>query len=95
MLGEGGAGIGREASIKATMRSATPTLTIPDSAFSFSFMPSGGGGWSNGIGGPGDISRLTVVYDWGFMTPLIRPFFTNGQLRLTVQSTMKNEAKFD
>jgi hypothetical protein len=29
------------------------------------------------------------------MTPLIRPFFTNGQLRLTVQSTMKNEAKFD
>ena len=25
------------------------------------------------------------------MTPLIRPFFTNGQINLRVQSTMKNE----
>src|ERR1044072_176811 len=37
-----GSPIGREASIKSAMRYATPTLTIPDSAFSFSFMPVAG-----------------------------------------------------
>src|SRR4029450_1989861 len=34
-MSSGGSPIGREASIKAAMRDATPTLTIPDSAFSF------------------------------------------------------------
>ena len=28
------------------------------------------------------------------MTPLVRPFFTNGQVNLRVQSTMKNEVAF-
>ena len=89
-----GSPIGREASIKAAMREATPTLTIPDSAFSFSFMPMNGSGWSSGLGGANDVGRVTVNYTWNFMTPLIRPFFPNGQLNLRVQSTMKNETVF-
>jgi Flp pilus assembly protein TadG len=90
----GGSSIGREASIKAAMREATPTLTIPDSAFSFSFMPVNGSSWSSGLGGANDVGRVTVNYTWTFMTPLIRPFFPNGQLTLQVQSTMKNETVF-
>jgi Flp pilus assembly protein TadG len=90
----GGTPIGREASIKAAMRDATPTLTIPDSAFSFSFMPMNGSSWSSGLGGANDVGRVTVNYTWNFMTPLIRPFFPNGQLNLRVQSTMKNETVF-
>ena len=93
-MSSGGSPIGREASIKAAMRDATPTLTIPDSAFSFSFMPMNGSSWSAGLGGANDVGRVTVNYTWNFMTPLIRPFFTNGQINLRVQSTMKNEVLF-
>jgi Flp pilus assembly protein TadG len=93
-MSSGGSPMGREASIKAAMRQATPTLTIPDSAFSFSFMPANGSTWSSGLGGANDVGRVTVNYSWTFMTPLMRPFFPNGQLNLRVQSTMKNEALF-
>ena len=93
-MSSGGSPIGREASIKAAMRQATPTLTIPDSAFSFSFMPINGSSWSSGLGGANDVGRVTVNYTWSFMTPLIRQFFTNGQINLRVQSTMKNETVF-
>jgi Flp pilus assembly protein TadG len=93
-MSSGGSPIGREASIKAAMRSATPTLNIPDSAFSFSFMPVNGSSWSSGLGGANDVGRVTVNYTWSFMTPLIRPFFANGQINLRVQSTMKNETVF-
>jgi Flp pilus assembly protein TadG len=93
-MSTGGAPIGREASIKAAMRDSTPTLTIPDAAFSFSFMPLNGTSWSSGLGGPNDVGRVTVTYTWNFMTPLVRPFFTNGQVNLRVQSTMKNEVAF-
>ena len=81
-------------SIKAAMRSATPTLTIPDGAFSFSHMSPGGSSFVSGVGGPGDVERVTINYDWNVMTPLIRPFFTNGKVRFRVESTMKNERKF-
>ena len=93
-MSTGGTPIGREASIKAAMRDSTPTLTIPDAAFSFSFMPLNGTSWSTGLGGPNDVGRVTVTYTWNFMTPLVRPFFTNGQVNLRVQSTMKNEVAF-
>jgi Flp pilus assembly protein TadG len=93
-MSSGGSPIGREASIKAAMRDATPTLNIPDSAFTFSFMPVNGSSWSSGLGGANDVGRVTVNYTWSFMTPLIRPFFTNGQINLRVQSTMKNETVF-
>jgi hypothetical protein len=84
----------RTDTIKAAMRDATPTLTIPDSAFSFSHMPAGGTSFVGGVGGPGDVDRVTVDYDWDIMTPLIRPFFAGGKIHFTVQSTMKNEQKF-
>ena len=91
----GGNAMNRQDSIKYRMRQSTPTLTIPDSAFSFSFMAPGASSWSSGVGGPGDVGRVTVNYTWTFMTPLVRPFFTGGQLNLRVQSTMRNEAVFN
>lgn len=95
MNGSSGSPMGREASIKQKMRDATPTLTLPDGAFSFTFMSPGSSTWSSGLGGPNDVGRVTVNYNWQFMTPLMRPFFTGGQLTLSVQSTMKNEALFN
>jgi hypothetical protein len=85
----------RQESIKYRMRQSTPTLTIPDSAFSFSFMAPGASSWSGGVGGPGDVGRVTVDYNWQFMTPLVRPFFAGGRVNLRVTSTMKNEAVFN
>ena len=76
------------------MRAATPTLTIPDGAFTFSNMPAGSGAFVSGVGGPGDVGRVTIDYDWEILTPLIRPFFTGGKVHFTVQSTMKNEKAF-
>ena len=73
------------------MRQATPTLTIPDAAFTFSHLPAGGGSWVGGTGGPGEIEKVTVNYTWTFMTPLIRPFFPGGKLNMQVESSMKNE----
>ena len=86
--------LSREDSIKAAMRDATPTLTIDDSAFTFNHLPQGGAAWLGGPGGPGDIEKVTVDYTWDFMTPLIRPFFTNGQFQIQVASSMKNEGRF-
>ena len=84
----------REDSIKAAMRDATPTLTIQDNMFSFSHMKPGTTVWAAGTGGEGDIGRLTITYPWNLMTPVIRPFFTNGQLVIRVESAMKNERRF-
>src|SRR5262245_26042707 len=44
-----GGAMDRQSSIKARMRESTPTLTIPDSAFSFSFMAPGAASWSGGL----------------------------------------------
>ncbi len=84
--------LNRAESIKLAMRQATPTLTIDDSAFTFTFMTPPGGSWSSGTGGPGDIGKVTVDYTWSVMTPLIRPFFPSGQMHFTVSSSMKNES---
>jgi Flp pilus assembly protein TadG len=81
-------------SMIAAMRAATPTLNIPTSAISFSRMPVGGTNFVAGSGGPGEIEKMTVDYTWDIMTPLIRPFFTNGQIRFKVESAMKNEVPF-
>jgi Flp pilus assembly protein TadG len=83
-----------EAAIKTAMRAATPTLTIPDGAFAFSNMPAGATSFVSGVGGPGSVSRVTVTYEWEILTPLIRPFFTNGKITFRVESTMKNERAF-
>jgi Flp pilus assembly protein TadG len=89
-------GMTREQSIMNAMRTATPTLALPDTAFTFSFMPPGASTWTSGAaGGPGDIGRVTVNYNWNIMTPLIRPFFTGGQVNIRVESAMKNEARWN
>jgi hypothetical protein len=76
------------------MRQATPTLTLQDNMFSFSFLPPGGTVWQAGTGAENDIGRVTIVYPWRLMTPLIRPFFTGGQINIRVESAMKNERRF-
>jgi hypothetical protein len=86
--------LSRTGSIELAMQQATPTLTIDDSAFSFSHISPGGTSWVSGTGGPGDIEKVTVDYTWDILTPLLKPFFTNGQVHFTVESAMKNEARF-
>ena len=77
----------RDESIRRAMRQATPTLPIPDGNFSFYNVTKG----VSGTGGPNDVIRVTVNYPWNAFTPLLRPFFNNGQITLRVSSTMKNE----
>jgi hypothetical protein len=81
-----------EASIKAAMRLATPTLTITDAEFTFTHLVPGGTSWVSGAGGPGDVGRVTINHTFTFLTPLVRPFFANGQAVVRVESSMKNEA---
>jgi Flp pilus assembly protein TadG len=89
-----GTPLSRAESIKAAMRDATPTLTIADNAFSFQHMPAGSTSWVNGVGGPDSVDRVTVNYKWKLFTPVLRPFFPTGEISLKVNSTMKNESKF-
>jgi len=90
-----GTPLNRPDSMKLAMRQATPTLTLPDSYFTFSHLPPGSSTWVPGVGGPGEVEKVTVNYTWSFLTPLIRPFFTNGQLAIQVESSMKNEERFN
>ena len=85
-----GTPMNRSESMKTAMRKATPTLTIPDGAFAFSYIPADGGAWTNGVGGPLSIQRVQVSYPFSFYTPLMKPFLPNG-INLTVSSTMKTE----
>jgi hypothetical protein len=79
-------------SIKDAFRKATPTLNVPDSGFTFSHLAVGGGAFVGGSGGPNEVERLTVNYTWTLFTPLLRPFFPNGEIKLSAESTMKNES---
>ncbi len=81
-------------SVRAAMRQATPTLTLDDSAFSFHHMALGGSTWLTGTGGPNEIEKVTVDYTWHIMTPVIRPFFPGGEIHFQVESSMKNEERF-
>jgi len=92
--GPSGAPLSRDAAIKAAMRDATPTLNIPDGAFTFEHMAVGGTSWLSGTGGPGEIEKVTITYTWPLMTPLLQPFFAGGQLSMKVESMMKNESRF-
>jgi TadE-like protein len=85
----------REASLIAAMRAATPALTIPDSAFTFSHLPPGGSTWVAGAGGPDDIDKITVDVTWPLMTPVLRPMFPSGELHIRVESSRKNEWRFE
>jgi len=86
--------LSRVDSIKLAMRRATPTMTIPDAAFTFSHLPEGQSVWLAGTGGPNDVEKVMVTYDWELMTPLIGTLFPKGHLTLKVSSAMKNEPRF-
>jgi hypothetical protein len=86
-----GTNLSRDASIMLAMRQATPTLTIPDSAFTFSSMPPGGTTWGPGSGGPNALAKVSVSYTWSFFNPMLWAFFSGGQITLNVESAMKNE----
>ena len=86
-----GTPLSHDESIKLAMRQATPTLTIPDAAFSFSNMPVGASTWSGGSGGPNALAKVSVTYTWRFINPMLWPFFPGGQITLNVESAMKNE----
>ena len=81
--------LSRDDSVKMTMRGWNPLITLNDSAFTFEHL--NGTTWIAGSGGPNDISRVTVNYNWRLLTPLVSPIFTGGQAALRVSSTMKNE----
>jgi hypothetical protein len=86
--------LSREESLKLAMREGTPTLTLPDAAFTFEHRAPGAGAWVGGPGGPGDIEKMTVNYTWRFFTPVVAVFFTGGELNMRVESAMKNEKSF-
>jgi hypothetical protein len=89
-----GTPLNHQESLKLAMRQGTPTLTIPDSSFTFAHRSPGGGVWLNGAAGPGELERVSVTYTWDFLTPLVGAFFPNGQVTLQVDSAMKNEGVF-
>lgn len=83
--------LSRDSSIMLNMRQATPTLTIPDSAFTFTHMAVGGASWTGGSGGPNELAKVSVAYTWTFINPMFWAFFSGGQIVLNVESAMKNE----
>ena len=87
--------LSREDSIRDAMRNATPTLTIDDTAFTFSHLTPGTANWQPGSGEPSDVSKVRVTYTWALMTPFIRDFFPGGQINIAVESAMLNEPRFD
>jgi len=86
--------LSRADSIMAAMRRATPTLSIADTDFTFNFMSPGSSSWTSGTGGPSDVGKVTVRYTWRPVTPILTPFLTNGRMDISVDSVMKNEARF-
>lgn len=94
VTGNARAGMTREESIKAVMREATPTLTLDDGAFTFTNLPPGSNNWAGGLGGPNCIDKVRINYNWQIMTPVMRPFFANGQMNFVVESAMRNESRF-
>jgi hypothetical protein len=84
--------LSRDESVKLVMREWNFLVTIPDSGFTFEHRSLNGATWLAGSGGPGDIARVTVNYNWRLLTPFIRSFFPGGQASLRVASTMWNEA---
>jgi hypothetical protein len=81
--------LSREDSIKLVMREWNQIIVLDDSSFAFEHL--NGTSWIAGSGGPNEITRVTVNYNWRPTTPLIGVLFTGGKISLRVSSTMLNE----
>ena len=81
--------LSREDSMKRVMRRFNPTITLDDSAFTFEHLA--GATWVAGYGGPNEISRMIVRYNFRPVCPLIGAIFTDGHVSLKVASAMRNE----
>ena len=91
ITGNTAGGMSRQDSMKAVLRAAAPTLNIQDSDITFSRLA--GGNWVNGLGGPGDVERLSINYTHQVL--ILAPFFRpSGQIVLHAESAMKNEDRF-
>jgi Flp pilus assembly protein TadG len=82
-----GTSLSRDQSIRQAMRSNTPGFVFSDSNFSFYNLTKD----TSGSGGPNDLIRVSVTYDWLLLTPFLRPFFPSGSVHIAVASTMRNE----
>ena len=82
-----GAALPRDQAIRQAMRAATPGFQIADNAFTFYNVSKG----TSDTGGPKDVIRVTVTYDWQLLTPILQPFFPSGHVTVRVASTMRNE----
>jgi hypothetical protein len=91
ITGQQNPGQSRAESIMQAMQDATPTLSLDDAMFSFEHLPPGGNNWVGGVGAPSDIEKVTVRYTWDLMTPLMKPFFTDGSITFEVEAAMRNE----
>ena len=78
----------RNASIRRAMQDATPTLDLSTASYTFTNITTPAG---DPTGGPGDIIKISVAYDWRIVTPLISPLFPSGKITLTVTASAKNE----
>jgi Flp pilus assembly protein TadG len=85
-----GNNLSRQDSMKLVMRNLCSNITLADGAFTFEHL--NGTVWTAGIGAAGDISRMTVNYNWKPITPFMNVLFTGGKIPLRVSSTVKNEA---
>ncbi len=84
-------GLSRVDSIKSTMRTLAPGITIADGEFGFENLSDG----TADAGGPNDVIRISVNHQFQPWLPLPFPVFMSadpsGGFRIVVSSTMKNE----
>src|SRR5207245_3526343 len=71
-----GTALSRDQSIRQAMRTSTPGFRLDDSAFTFYNLTKS----TSGTGGPNDIIRVSVTYDWPLLTPILRPVFPSGHV---------------
>lgn len=81
--------LSRLASITQALQNATPTLDVSKMTITSTNLSNSSG---TATGDAGDIIRIDVTYTWNIITPIIKPFFTNGKITLETSSTMKCES---
>jgi len=70
-----------------------PTIKVIDTSKTFNNYTSG----TVQTGNPGKVDETIVVslnYTWPLITPILKPFFKDGNYTFTARATMKNEPAF-